>query len=159
MDRTRVYKVIDSEREYQEQKWGTQEKDLLSYITILEDYINKAREAWYKGDTQAMDVIRKLGALCVACAEEHGIRPRKTYDNPVKITVNRIPWKRVDSTSISHIRYSPRTQELGIRFRHGGEYVYSMVAPNVYTMFENARSKGQFYHRNIKGIYPIKEIL
>lgn len=86
MNRERVYKVIDGERNYQEsqnKKWDHQGKITVeAEILMMEEYIKKLREAWVNnyGPDQALDVMRKVVGIGVRCFENHGC-PERKYNN------------------------------------------------------------------------------
>jgi hypothetical protein len=155
MDRNRIYEIINSERNYQQDRYGKDQKlSIKQYLLLIQEYLTKANSLWYLSDTEVMDCLREIAALCVSCGEEHGMRERKGYANDrLERKSTPIPWKRINSSSISHLRYNPVFNELDIRFTSGGEYKYYDIEPHVYRNFIEARSKGQFYHRNIAGIY------
>lgn len=84
MLREKVYDAIDSEREYQDQRWGGPSHDqiheLASWVVYMEHYVDKAKAAISspstEGSEEITDNIRKVAALAVACMENHGVRPR-----------------------------------------------------------------------------------
>lgn len=83
MKRTEVYKAIDSERDYQDKRWGvTDDPNYVSYepsqfIIDIEMHLNKAKNANYNIDKEAiMDEMRKIGALAVKCGEVHDMKNR-----------------------------------------------------------------------------------
>ena len=86
MERKDVYKMIDGERDYQDNRWGTrrtldgtpdEEKDAAEWINYMEYHISKAKERVYHLDTQgALAEIRKVSALGVRAMEIHGCPPR-----------------------------------------------------------------------------------
>lgn len=94
--RKEVYEAIDTERNYQDslRKDGTFEvHDLTSgqEILMIEEYALRARQAWTNNSgvnpTDALDVIRKIAALCVRCMENNGVVQRgegNPYPNIVK---------------------------------------------------------------------------
>ena len=88
MKREDVYKIIDSERDYQESQWAGHNHEVGAYLTMLRYYLTDAERAWTKnnGDGPALDVIRKIGSIAVACMEEHGVEKRV-------INLNTIPVK------------------------------------------------------------------
>jgi len=77
-----VFDAVVAERRYQDLlpknrsdgKIRTVEGELL----LLEDYIARARKAWVDnaGDTQALDVVRKVVSIGVRCLEVHGVIER-----------------------------------------------------------------------------------
>lgn len=59
-----------------------------------------------------------------------------------------------ESSAFTRISYHPGTQALAVTFRSSGaSYVYQEVPPEVWVAFKAADSRGQFYNREIKGIY------
>jgi hypothetical protein len=62
-----------------------------------------------------------------------------------KITVN--------SSCIDSIAYCDECESLAISFVQGKDYVYSRIHPILFDEFLKAKSKGKFYHDNIKGVY------
>jgi hypothetical protein len=89
MDRNEVYLAIDGERDYQDRKWGTIEergKQVGSWLTLMRHCLTKAESDWAttRGDADALDEIRKVVAVGVACMEQHGAVPRSAeYTEPV----------------------------------------------------------------------------
>lgn len=81
MDRNKVYEAIDSERRHQDLKWGTIDQhphEVGSWILILSAHVKDAMEAYAEtpNDHGALEEIRKVAAIAVACMEQHGARPR-----------------------------------------------------------------------------------
>jgi hypothetical protein len=81
--REEVYKVIDGERNYQNTKWAGHSHEVGAYLTMMRNYMTKAEYAWTdnNGELPALDVIRKIAAICVHCMEENGIVERKNVTN------------------------------------------------------------------------------
>jgi hypothetical protein len=82
MNREQVYSAIDSERTFQDAKWGTLENhghEVGGWLTIMARYLREAQDAWAsnRGDADALVEIRKLITVGVACCEQHGVEPRK----------------------------------------------------------------------------------
>lgn len=89
--RTRVYRVLDGERAYQDAKgvaYGGEphKHELESYVLYMENYLlelkNVLSRVWMppgKANTQALDILRKVTALGVAAMEEHGAQLRDGY--------------------------------------------------------------------------------
>lgn len=72
-----IYKVIETEREYQEAKWGPRKHEIPTWLLILRKELDEAEEAWLKKGV--LDSIIELGqvlAVGVACMEEHGAMDR-----------------------------------------------------------------------------------
>lgn len=59
----------------------------------------------------------------------------------------------VDSSNIEAIGYEPDCQELYVRFRNTGDYVYYDVGEDVFNEFMQSNSKGSYLHNNIKEYY------
>ena len=83
MNRSEVYAAIDSERDYQDRKWGTTEqrpKQVGSWLTLLRVILTDAEREWHgaSGDEQALHELRKLAATATACLEQHGVPSRFT---------------------------------------------------------------------------------
>lgn len=92
MKREEVYSVIDTERAYQDDKWGKTlsgnrtgngERSVDEFALYIHGYANKLEDfACEFADTQTkLDIIRKIAGLCVACMEQHGAPERKGYEN------------------------------------------------------------------------------
>lgn len=83
MNREEVYKAIDTEREYQEFRWGAegQEHSFEEWFMYIEDYVAEAKHKLSRlsrelADEQGSEIVRKVGALAVAAMEQHGVNPR-----------------------------------------------------------------------------------
>lgn len=60
------------------------------------------------------------------------------------------------STNISEIGYDETTKTIEIKFKHGGLYQYSPISLLTYISFLRARSKGEFFNKNIKNNTSLK---
>jgi hypothetical protein len=82
MIRKSVYKAIDTERDYQDTKWGDPSGDgsrsIDEFALYISGYTNQlVHIASTTSDSEAkLDVMRKIAGLCVACFEQHGVYPR-----------------------------------------------------------------------------------
>lgn len=81
MDRQGVYRAIDTERDFQDRKWGTIEQhshEVGGWLTIMRKLLADAESAWAgsPGDGEALREIRKVVAVGVACCEQHGVENR-----------------------------------------------------------------------------------
>lgn len=88
MERQKVYELIDSERDYQESKWGNSlssnrpghgERTIDEFILYIKGYSDKLCSI---GATESdpeikLEFIRKVAGLCVNCMEQHGGKKRK----------------------------------------------------------------------------------
>jgi len=84
MNRAKVYEAIDSERDYQDRKWGTINQhphEVGAYLTLMDVHLRRAQEAFAgrAHDYGALDALRKVLAIGVACAEQHGIPGRSPF--------------------------------------------------------------------------------
>lgn len=87
MERTQVYKALDSERDYQEQTTADPNRpDMIEdfhlgdALTAIRYNLRKAEEAWYIGAVphqEAMKYVRKIGGICVKMGETLGMPERK----------------------------------------------------------------------------------
>lgn len=74
MTRPEVYERIDGERSYQNEKWPPDNHDVGSWIALMEDYLHEAKRA--VNNDEALDSLRKVVTLGVACFEQHGVPHR-----------------------------------------------------------------------------------
>lgn len=74
INRADAYAAVDSERDYQDARWG----DVLSIgeqILLAEEYITIARNEWAQEkhpELIALSVMRKVAGIAVHCMEDHG---------------------------------------------------------------------------------------
>lgn len=83
--RQEVFSVVSDERIFQDRKWGTVEEhphEVGSWLTIMRQLLNDAERAYMsqRGDIGALDEVRKVVAVGVACMEQHGPVGRKAID-------------------------------------------------------------------------------
>lgn len=81
MARKDVYHAIDSERDYQDAKWGPlpeRSHEVGAWLTVMRHCLNKAEAAWtpQPTDVDALKEIRQIAAVAVACMEQHGVACR-----------------------------------------------------------------------------------
>ena len=84
--REEVYAAIDSERDYQEDKWGGHRHEAESWTLFIEHYAGLARTQASTTDfTEVpnliayLDTLRKIATLAVAAMEQHGAPRREGY--------------------------------------------------------------------------------
>lgn len=98
--REAVYQAIDSERAYQDARWGdglsgnrpaTKEqapgsRTLDEYILYIYGYATTLMQigATEVNQQKKLDFVRKVAGLCVACMEQHGA-PHRTYRKPAAL--------------------------------------------------------------------------
>lgn len=79
--RQEVYRVINQEREYQEQRWSrpAHNHSVTEYLVFIDHYVKQAmaRVSVEDGEAGALPDIRKIAALAVACMEENGVAYRE----------------------------------------------------------------------------------
>jgi hypothetical protein len=77
--RTDVYRVINGERDYQDSKWSPEFDDskwsIGDWLIFIQRYVNEAESKL--GYPAALDSIRKIAGLAVACMEYNGAPERK----------------------------------------------------------------------------------
>lgn len=82
-----VYDALDSERAYQDQRWGNVgssqrpghgERTLDEFALYIYGYATKlmANASEFANPETKLHIVRKVGALCVACMEQHGAPKR-----------------------------------------------------------------------------------
>lgn len=88
--RTEVYAAIDSEREYQNKRWGKTPEELTGHnphtvtewLAYMQHYVNEGLAlATTSNDPEASQLAlafaRKVAALGVVCMEQHGAPKRE----------------------------------------------------------------------------------
>lgn len=75
---TEVYRLIDGERTYQNEKFGIKEQTLTEDILLLQGYATKIIHHWIEKvpDDQTLGEIRKLAAVAVRTMEHYGAPER-----------------------------------------------------------------------------------
>lgn len=81
MRRDQVYELIDSERDYQDQKWGKghdEQNNVCNYILYMQHHLGKAASlaSTELNNKPALDELRKVVALGIACFEQLGLPKR-----------------------------------------------------------------------------------
>lgn len=77
MKREDVYKLIDSERKYQEQlpyysEEAEKKHPVSSWMIAIEKHLDNAKAEVYKlDDAAALEEVRKIAAIAVACMENN----------------------------------------------------------------------------------------
>lgn len=94
--RRAAFGAIISEREYQNQRWAAEPPhSITEWLTYIQNYALEAqnivtRKPTHDADPEALHIIRKIGAMAVACMEEHGAPYRKEAK-----PTSRLIWKGV----------------------------------------------------------------
>lgn len=84
MEREKVYSILDGERAYQNtvrkdnenETRQDEEKPVADFILYMDHTLNKAKDAIYTLDEEALSLIRKVTALGVATGEAFGFPER-----------------------------------------------------------------------------------
>lgn len=93
--RDEVYEALDSERDYQDDRWGSTlsgdrpptdeqapgSRSVDEFILYIVGYAHKLLDegATFADTKKKLDFVRKVGGLCVACMEQHGAPRRDGY--------------------------------------------------------------------------------
>jgi hypothetical protein len=84
MKRAEVYGLIDGERDYQNQRWGSEHdahESIGGFLVYMDEYLRRAKsaatDATTAADPDTMAGIRKIAALAVACMERFGAPARR----------------------------------------------------------------------------------
>jgi hypothetical protein len=75
-----AYHAIDTERQYQEERWGHQGvKSIDEYALYIQGYANALTAICSVSDNAEtrLAAMRKVAGLCVACFEQHGVPLRE----------------------------------------------------------------------------------
>lgn len=77
-----VLTSVIGERLHQDRKWGTVEerpREVGTYLTLMRKILGDAEKAFAEnsGDYQALDEMRKVVAVGVACFEQHHVPSRQ----------------------------------------------------------------------------------
>jgi len=83
--RAKVFDAIGAERYYQEMKWGDlvdHPQSVGAYLTLMRVHLARAENAWAgaNNDLEALNCLRKVLAIGVACGEQHGL-PKRDFNN------------------------------------------------------------------------------
>ena len=74
-DRRRIYRLINAERQYQDEHHGTLDENPHSigeWLIILEAELNETKHSWVKlGEEAALFEVLQFAAVAVACLEQH----------------------------------------------------------------------------------------
>ena len=78
------YESIQTEREYQDAKWGHHSQhghEVGAWLLLMHVHLTKAQAAWASAnnDRGALEELRKVLALGVACGEQNGLPHRSAY--------------------------------------------------------------------------------
>lgn len=76
-----VLAAVIGERCYQDQKWGSvtdRPREVGTYLTLMRKLLTDAERAFSesRGDEPALNELRKVVAVGVACFEQHGVPSR-----------------------------------------------------------------------------------
>ena len=82
--RDEVYRALDSERAYQDDKFGdgrdATDRSLDEFILYIKQYADEAGAlTTHENEEEALNFVRKVGALCVGCMERCGAPQREGF--------------------------------------------------------------------------------
>lgn len=95
--RNAVYAALDSERDYQDDKFSVErvgreaiDRTFDEFILYIKQYADEAGAlTTHENEDEALHFVRKVGALCVGCMEKHGAPQREGFErDDRKIPVN-----------------------------------------------------------------------
>ncbi len=92
--REEVYRAINAERDYQdnlpETRRDGRDHTVGEYIVMLHYYMNNLDKCWsmYPGDSEALEVMRKIAGIAVHCMEDHGA----PYRSAIPPSKSKITW-------------------------------------------------------------------
>ena len=69
--------------------------------------------------------------------------------------VRRVP---VESSSLASVGYAAKRQTLEVEFRNGLVYEYFLVPASVHRELMAASSKGAFFNRAVRDLYPSRRV-
>lgn len=85
MSRECIYRAIDDERQYQDNKWGSlhsRPHSLGDWIIIMEEELREAKQAFLKeGRDNTLRELLQTVTVGVAALEQHGVVTRWTLTN------------------------------------------------------------------------------
>jgi hypothetical protein len=84
------YESIQTERDYQDRKWGAVSErphEVGAWLTLMQVHLRRAQEAWASApnDRGALNELRKVLAIGVACGDQHGLPHRSAYVSPERM--------------------------------------------------------------------------
>jgi len=76
-----VLAAVIGERSYQNRKWGRPSErphEVGAWMTLMRTHLAEAEQLWAgsRGDEKALDELRKVVAIGIACFEQHGVPSR-----------------------------------------------------------------------------------
>lgn len=63
----------------------------------------------------------------------------------------------IKSSNIEAIGHDPEKNELCVKFQGGGTYFYSGFSAEDFALFRGSSSKGSFFAKNIRGLFPSRK--
>lgn len=63
-----------------------------------------------------------------------------------------------NSSNVDAIGYDADTNELHVKFRSGGHYIYSAVPPEIFDEAKSSDSIGRFMSKRIKGAFEARKM-
>lgn len=66
--------------------------------------------------------------------------------------------EEVDSSMMNDVSYDEPSEKMTVTFKSGTRYEYSDVEKPIYLGLKEAKSKGKFFQRHVRSLYPYKKI-
>lgn len=142
-----AYHAIDTERAYQEKRWGETrsggragrgERSVDEFTAYLQGYMNMlvATVATSNDDNTKLEVMRKVAGLCVACFEQHGVPLRDGYKGEPGNMIGYLKASATRRAVEGYMCTAPMTRdEYEVLHEHGllGSVMGEDGAPNIPT--------------------------
>ena len=120
-----IFKAIAEESEYQKKKYPDHKHSIGEWALHFQEYSARVIRAWvirawFNKDGNALNEVRKLAALCVACMEEHEAPFRRqppdiTYPMKEQKPVNQQGWEPAVSEAMSEEESTKLVAEAGLK--------------------------------------------
>lgn len=98
----------------------------------------------------AMTLALLVGCKTTECCKKSEC---KKAEKSEKAETTQVEMKKVESSTIDKIGYDAETQTLTVSFDNGDTYNYKKVPEKTYKALMKAKSKGKYFHKNIKDKY------
>ncbi|HOW98530.1 MAG TPA: KTSC domain-containing protein [Kiritimatiellia bacterium] len=92
----------------------------------------------------AMTLALLVGCKTTECCKKSECKKSE------KAETTQVDMKKVESSTIDKIGYDAESQTLTVSFDNGDTYNYKKVPEKTYKALMKAKSKGKYFHKNIK---------
>lgn len=90
------------------------------------------------------------GCKTTECCKKSECKKAKTTEKAEKAADAEVQMKKVDSSTIDKIGYDADSKTLTITFDNGETYNYKNVPEKTHKALMKSKSKGKYFHKNIK---------